>query len=115
MNRLLTQFLTTALLTPSLFGCAKAMNYYSKDQIEFLEITQNEQGQQRIQFRPQLDSLYFCPGATLKPTAEFTEVRLVRCSINAQCNVDVASTQLPNGLLGIDLATGKAKVRMMFN
>lgn len=39
MNRLLTQFLTTALLTPSLFGCAKAMNYYNKDQIEFLEIT----------------------------------------------------------------------------
>lgn len=111
----LISLLTAGTFLYSLIGCTHAMTFYSKDQVESVELISAQGGQHKVLFRPMLESLYFCPGAIVQETSTNQEVRLVRCSISQDCKVDIPAERLQDGSLSISLKASQKPVKLVWD
>ena len=86
------------------------MNDYLEREVALISTVAAGPGTTRIQYRPMLDSLYYCPGAKIKASAERTKVSLVRCGLKERCAVDARSVNAGDGSMTLDIPAPADKI-----
>lgn len=68
------------------------MNTYQQDQIIEISIVKSANGSLVLTVMPILETLYTCPGITIKEKDDALMIEFVRCHINSNCHVDAKAT-----------------------
>ncbi len=90
------------------------MNSYAKEDIEIISASAGLGNTTEVTYRPILDTIYFCPGATVKVAAERTKVSFVRCALKEKCAVDASAERLSDGKWKITILAPLAKIDLLF-
>lgn len=67
-----------------------------------------------IIYRPILDSLYHCPGITIREKAERKKIIFVRCSIDNKCPTDIPSENIGAGQFKVAVPFTASKIDVIF-
>lgn len=73
---------------------AKTMNFYKKDQINTISIEKSTSNKLLLSVTPLLETAHALSGAKIVKNNDGINVSLVRCRLNAECEVDVAAKAL---------------------
>lgn len=74
-------------LTSTLTGALSETAYSEKD-LHVESIVPQKDGTLQITFTPLIETMYFCPGANVKKSAEGLEISFVRAAMNQRPKVD---------------------------
>ena len=102
-------------MSASIGACGDAMKQFDRANVEIVSAQQLPSGSTEIQFQPILESMYYCPGANLRPDAGREKVSLVRCGIKERCTVDVVAEKADQGKYRIVIPSTPASIDMVFN
>lgn len=90
------------------------MNDYLAREVTLISTVAAGPGATRIQYRPILDSLYYCPGAKIKASAERLKVTLVRRGLKERCAVDARSVNAGDGSMTLEIPGAADRIDLVF-
>lgn len=79
-----------------LAACGETMSYQTSA-IDIVNVDSSKSNVTEIIYQPLLESMYYCPGVTLKVSGTRVKVAFVRCEIGQECKVDVKAEDLKGG------------------
>lgn len=91
------------------------MKQYDKANVEIISAKQLAPGKTEILYQPILDSMYYCPGATIRQVFGREKITFVRCGINENCAVDVAAENTGNGRFRIIIPSSLETIDLVFS
>jgi hypothetical protein len=91
------------------------MKQYQKENIEILSIQQLPSGSTEIQYKPILESMYYCPGASIYEEGGRQKISLVRCGIKEKCNIDAIAEKLDQGIMKIVVPSTPESIDFVFS
>lgn len=91
------------------------MKQYEKANIEILSVQQLLSGNTEILYQPILDSMYYCPGASIRQDTGRQKVSFIRCGIKEKCNVDVIAENVGQGKLKIVIPSAPESIDLIFS
>lgn len=91
------------------------MKQYEKSNVEILSVDGSFTGKTEIKYRPILESMYYCPGASLRHEGNREKVTLVRCKINEKCPVDVIAEKLVQGEFKLVILSSSDLIDLVFS
>jgi len=115
------KFVVIFILNIALSACGGTMKQYEQANIEILSVQHISSGGTEIVFRPIFDSLYYCPGVSIRQDSNRKKISFVRCGIKEKCDVDAIAEKMDQGVLkvvvpavpeSIDIVFGDGKVRL---
>ena len=95
-------------------ACGGSMKYYNKADLEVISFQGAPAGQTAILIRPMLESLYYCPGATIRQAAGRLKVSFVRCGIKEKCIVDARAEKADPGQFRVVIAAAPETIDLVF-
>lgn len=102
------------LLNISLSACGEIMKQYEQANIEILSVQHLSSGSTEILYRPILDSLYYCPGVSIRQDSGRQKISFVRCGIKEKCYVDVIAEKVGQGKLKVIVPSVPESIDMVF-
>lgn len=90
------------------------MKQYEQANIEILFVQHLSSGSTEILFRPILDSLYYCPGVSIRQDSSRQKISFVRCGIKEKCDVDAVAEKMDQGKLKVVVPSVPESIDMVF-
>lgn len=103
------------MMTISLSACEDTMKQYKKENLNIVSVEQHSTGDTEILYQVILDSMYYCPGVTLRSHSDRQEISFVRCGIDKKCHVDVRAEQAGPGQWKIRIPAPAANISLIFS
>ena len=91
------------------------MKQYKKGNVEILSVQQLPSGSTEILYRPILETMYYCPGASRRQDGGREKVVFVRCGINEKCPVDVVAEKISQGQWKIVIPSEQDSIDLVFS
>jgi hypothetical protein len=90
------------------------MKQYNKSEIDIISKKTSSAGGTEIVYRPILDSLYYCPGVTIRSSTDRTGISFVRCGIKDKCKADISSENIGAGQFKVVVPFSPSQVDLVF-
>jgi len=103
------------LLFLSICACGGTVKQYEKSNVEILSIQSSLTGKTELIYQPILDSMYYCPGATIRREGDRQKVSFVRCEIKEKCTVDLKAEMIAQGQWKIVILDSPDKIDLVFS